>query len=143
MGHVGVRVVVMEVVNGGTVVIFFSVSKGLLGFVGEVRNVVLILVFGVASFMSHWVLVLSVETAVVEGLVVEVLGVVVSIVVSVLNLVVSVVAIGVVVHLNVLWGVVMVVKRQIMMDIAIVVHVVMPVHAINIVVIIAVVTVML
>jgi len=35
----------MEVVNWGTIVVFFGVSKGLLRFVGEVRNVVLILVF--------------------------------------------------------------------------------------------------
>jgi len=128
----------MEVVNWGTIVVFFSVSKGLLGFVGEVRNVVLILVFGMASFMSHRILVLPMETAVVEGAVVEVFGVVMSIVVSVLNLVVSVVVIGVVVHLNVLRGVMMVVMRQIMVDIAIVVLVVMPVHTLNIVVIIVV-----
>lgn len=126
----------MEVVDGGTVVIFFSVCKGLLGFVGEVRNVVLILVFRVVSFMCHWVFVLSMETAVVVGTVVEVLGVVVSIVVSVLDLVVSVMVIGIVVHLNMLWSVMMIVKRQIMMGIVIVVHVVMHVHAFNIVVII-------
>lgn len=103
-------VVVMEVVEGGTVVVLLSVGEGLLGMVGEVRHVLLILVVRVVTFFGHGIVVLAVEAAVVEGAVVEMLGVVVGVVVTVLHLVVSIVVVGVVMHFEVLWGVVMVVK---------------------------------
>ena len=107
--HVGVVVVMMEVVDGSTVVVLLSVSQGLLGMVGEVRHVLLILVVRVVAFLGHGIVVLAVEAAVVVRAIVEVLGVVVGVVVTVLHLVVSVVVVGVVMRFEVLWGVVMVV----------------------------------
>ena len=73
VGHIGVVVVVMVVVDGCTVVVLLGVSERLLGLVGEVRHVLLILVVRVVALMSERVVVVTVETAVVVGAIIEVL----------------------------------------------------------------------
>lgn len=63
----------MVVVDGCTVVVLLGVSERLLGLVGEVRHVLLILVVRVVALMSERVVVVTVETAVVVGAIIEVL----------------------------------------------------------------------
>ena len=63
----------MVVVDGCTVVVLLGVSEGLLGLVGEVRHVLLILVVRVVALVSQRVVVVTVETAVVVGAIIEVL----------------------------------------------------------------------
>ena len=63
----------MVVVDGCTVVVLLGVSEGLLGLVGKVRHVLLIFVVRVVALMSERVVVVTVETAVVVGAIIEVL----------------------------------------------------------------------
>lgn len=63
----------MVVVDGCTVVVLLGVSERLLGLVGEVRHVLLILVVRVVALMSERVVVVTMETAVVVGAIIEVL----------------------------------------------------------------------
>jgi len=106
--------------------------------------VLLILVVRVVSFMSKRIVIHAMETTVMVGAIIEVLRVVVSVVVSVLHLVVGVVVVRVVVHGNVLGLVVMVVQRQVVVDIVMrlmfheVVRVLMVVsiHALNVMVVV-------
>ena len=66
-------VIVMVVVDGCTVVVLLGVSERLLGLVGEVRHVLLILVVRVVALVSKRIVVMTMETAVVVGAVIEVL----------------------------------------------------------------------
>lgn len=66
-------VIVMVVVDGCTVVVLLGVSERLLGLVGEVRHVLLILVVRVVALVSERIVVMTMETAVVVGAVIEVL----------------------------------------------------------------------
>jgi hypothetical protein len=144
VGHISVVVVVMEVVNGGAIVVLLGVSERLLGVVGEVRHVLLILVVRVVSLVSERIVVHSMETTVMVGAVIEVFGVVVGVVMSVLHLVMGIVVIGVVVHSDVLRLVMMVVQREVVMDIVmgLVLHkvvrvlVVVGIHALNVVIVV-------
>jgi len=79
--HVRVMVVVVVVVDGCTVVILLGVSQGLLGSMGVVRHVLFILIVAVVALVSHWVVVLTVETSVVVGAIIEVTSIVVLVVV--------------------------------------------------------------
>lgn len=63
----------MVVVDGCTVVVLLGVSERLLGLVGEVRHVLLILVVRVVALVSKRIVVMTMETAVVVGAVIEVL----------------------------------------------------------------------
>ena len=63
----------MVVVDGCTVVVLLGVSERLLGLVGEVRHVLLILVVRVVALVSERIVVMTMETAVVVGAVIEVL----------------------------------------------------------------------
>ena len=123
----------VEVVDRCTVVVLLGVGQRLLRVVGEVRHVLLIFVVGVMSFVGHRVVVLTVDSSVVEGAVVEVLGVVVGVVVTVLHLVMSVVMVGVVVHGDVLRLVQVRIQRQIVVDAQMSILVVMLVHVLHIV----------
>ena len=82
-------VVVMEVVDGGTVVVLLSVSQGLLGSWREVRHVALrVVMIVVLVLVERWVVELSMKTAMVVWAIIEVLTVIGrQIVVSVLNIV--------------------------------------------------------
>jgi len=86
----------VEVVDRRSIVVFFSVSEGLFGPMGIVRHMLLILVVGVVAFMSKRVIILAVETAMVEWAVVEVMSIVVLVVVvTVLGLTAAMVALEV------------------------------------------------
>lgn len=75
----------MIVFNWCAIVILFSMREWFLRVVSEVRHMFLILIVRVATFMSHWVNVGSVQTAMVHWAVIEVLLFVVRTMVSVLH----------------------------------------------------------
>ena len=102
VGDIRVVIIMMIVVNWCTIVVLFGMSQRLLRVMSEVRHVLLILIVGVAAFVLHGVLVVSVETTVVVGAIIEVLRVVVSVMMTMLHLVVSIVVIRVVMLSDVL-----------------------------------------
>ena len=93
-------VVVVIVVDGGTIVVLLGVSEGLLGAVRELWHEPFMLIWSVMSTSFHRVFVVTMETTVMHGAVIEVLRVVV---VVMTQRVVSVVHVYVV-HFNVVRG---------------------------------------
>lgn len=98
-------VIVMVVVDWRTVIVFLCVGQGLFRVVCEVRYVLLVLIVAMTSLVSHWVLVVAVKTAMVVRAIIEVLGVVVSVMVTMLHLVVRVMNVSVMMLRDVLWHV--------------------------------------
>ena len=130
--HIGVVVVVMEVVDGSAIVVLLGVGQGLLGVLGEVRHVGLVFVVAVVALVRQGVVVRAVDAAVVVGAVVEVLRVVVGVVVAMLHLVVGVVVVAVVVHRQVLGLVAVVVQGQVVVvSVVLALVVVLVVHSLH------------
>lgn len=72
VGHICVVVIMMEVVDGLTVIVLFSVSEGLLRVAGEVRYVLLVLIVRVVAFVGHRVVVLAVKAPIMVRAVIEI-----------------------------------------------------------------------
>ena len=138
MGYIGVMVIVMVVMDRGTVVVLLCVSQWLLRVVSEVRHVLLVLIVRMVAFVSHRVIVVAVETAMVDWAIIEVLTVVVSVMMAVFHLVVSIVVISVVMLGDVLRLVVVGVDWQVVVHIEVVVVMVMGVHALDVMVIVVI-----
>ena len=83
----------MEVVKRRSIVVLLSVGERLFRLMGEVGHMFLVLVVRVVSSLLHWVIILTVEAAMVEGAVIEVLTVIVGIMVTVLDLMMCVVVV--------------------------------------------------
>ena len=126
VSHISVVVVMVELVDGGAVVVGFGVAQGLLGVTREVRHVGLIFVVAVVALVRKGVVVHAVDAALMVGAVVEVLRLVVGVVVAVLHFVV----VALVVHCQVLGLMTVVVQRQVM-----VVDVVLPLVVVQVVVV--------
>lgn len=135
-------VIVVVVMDRCTVIIFFCVGQGLFRVVCEVRHVLLILIVAVMSLMCHWIFVVAVKTAVVVGAVIEVLGVIVSVMVTMLHLVVRVVNVSVVMLRDVLWLVQVSINWQVVVHISVMFCVMESVHVLNMVIVVVIVFVM-
>ena len=85
--HVGVMVVVMEMMDWSAVIVLFSVGERLLRVMGVVRHILFVLVVGVVALMSHRVVILSVQAAVVVWTVIEMIRIIVGVMVAMLGLV--------------------------------------------------------
>ena len=134
VGDIRVVIIMMIVVNWCTIVVLFGMSQRLLRVMSEVRHVLLILIVGVAAFVLHGVLVVSVETTVVVGAIIEVLRVVVSVMMTMLHLVVSIVVIRVVMLSDVLRLVVVTIHGEVVVHVQVVIlfTVVLLVHVLDI-----------
>lgn len=137
-------IIVMVVMDGGTIVVLFGVSQRLFRVVSEVGYVLLILIVRVMTFRGHWVIVFTVKTAMMVRAIIEVLRVVMGIMMSMLHLVVCVMVIRLVVLGEMLWLVGMSVNRKVVMiSIVISLFVMEFIHALDVVIIMFVGTVLI
>ena len=80
VGDIGVMVIVMEVMDRGTIVVLFSVGQGLLRVMSELSDVLFIIISREVGSSDHWIIVTTVETTVMKRLIIEVLLIVVRVV---------------------------------------------------------------
>lgn len=77
----------MEMMDWSAVIVLFSVGERLLRVMGVVRHILFVLVVGVVALMSHRVVILSVQAAVVVWTVIEMIRIIVGVMVAMLGLV--------------------------------------------------------